>query len=210
MATSVYRFAVADVSPKAKLEHLKCFIEQIVGGPCVLVGASLGGAIAINLATDVCPEMVDKMVLLDGQGFIDGKGPSTLPDLFAKFGVAVLKSKPLRMFANYIAYHDKSLATLDAMHIGRLHCLTDSWDECSVRFVQSGGFSVSQKVPLVKQPTLVIWGRNDEILEVSDADRFQREITNSKVQILDNCGHVPHLEKPAETVAVIQTFLDEN
>lgn len=62
----------------------------------------------------------------------------------------------------------------------------------------------------MKQPTLVIWGRNDEILEVSDADRFQREITNSKVQILDNCGHVPHLEKPAETVAVIQTFLDEN
>ena len=61
----------------------------------------------------------------------------------------------------------------------------------------------------MKQPTLVIWGRNDEILEVSDADRFQREITNSKVQILDNCGHVPHLEKPAETVAVIQTFLDE-
>ena len=31
------------------------------------MGASLGGAIAINLATDVCPELVDKVVLLDGQ-----------------------------------------------------------------------------------------------------------------------------------------------
>ena len=36
------------------------------GGGCQ-VGASLGGAIAINLATDVCPELVDKVVLLDGQ-----------------------------------------------------------------------------------------------------------------------------------------------
>jgi ADP-ribosylglycohydrolase len=57
------------------------------------------------------------------------------------------------IIANYIAYHDKSLATLDAMHIGRLHCLTDSWDDCSVRFVQSGGFSVSQKVGQAVTPS---------------------------------------------------------
>ena len=60
----------------------------------------------------------------------------------------------------------------------------------------------------MKQPTLVIWGRNDEILEVSYADRFQREIAQCKVQIVENCGHVPHLEKPAETVAAIQSFLN--
>ena len=101
------------------------------------------------------------------KGFIDGKGPSTLPDIFAKYtifrmifgfefklifggsvrlGTAVLKSKPLRMFANYIAYYDKSLATDDAMNIGRLHCLLDTWDDSSVKFVQSGGFTVSDKV----------------------------------------------------------------
>ena len=41
------------------------------------------------------------------KGFIDGKGPSTIPDFVARFGVNVLKSTPLRMFANYIAYKDK-------------------------------------------------------------------------------------------------------
>jgi pimeloyl-ACP methyl ester carboxylesterase len=35
--------AVSDVRPAAKLEHIKCFIEQVIGGPCVLTGASLGG-----------------------------------------------------------------------------------------------------------------------------------------------------------------------
>lgn len=75
---------VRDFSPNAKLEHLKCFIEQVVGGPCVLAGASLGGAIAINMAASVCPELVSHLVLIDAQGFIDGKGPSTLPDVFAR------------------------------------------------------------------------------------------------------------------------------
>lgn len=58
---------VKDVSPKAKLDHLKCFIEQVVGGPCILVGASLGGTISINLATEVCPQLVEKLILVDGQ-----------------------------------------------------------------------------------------------------------------------------------------------
>ena len=35
------------------------------------VGASLGGAIAINLATEVCPELVDKVILLDAQVVMD-------------------------------------------------------------------------------------------------------------------------------------------
>ena len=48
-----------------------------------------------------------------------------------RFGVNVLKSTPLRMFANYIAYKDKSFATLDAMRNGRLHCLLDGWEDAS-------------------------------------------------------------------------------
>lgn len=58
---------VVDLSPKAKLEHMKCFLQQIVTEPCILVGASLGGAVAINLATEICPELVERLVLIDAQ-----------------------------------------------------------------------------------------------------------------------------------------------
>ena len=46
---------------------MKAFLEQVVRRPCILVGASLGGAMAINLASEVCPELVDKVVLIDAQ-----------------------------------------------------------------------------------------------------------------------------------------------
>lgn len=58
---------VKDYSPDAKLQHLRCFIEQVVQKPCTVVGASLGGGIGIQLAVNTCPNLVSKLVLLDAQ-----------------------------------------------------------------------------------------------------------------------------------------------
>lgn len=58
---------VKDFSPEAKMLHMKAFLEQVVKEPCILVGASLGGGMAVNLAADVCPELVTKLVLIDPQ-----------------------------------------------------------------------------------------------------------------------------------------------
>lgn len=57
---------VISFTPAAKLAHLKSFIREVVGEPCIVVGASLGGAIAILLATE-SPELVEKVVLIDAQ-----------------------------------------------------------------------------------------------------------------------------------------------
>ena len=55
---------IASAKPEAKLEHIKCFIEQVIGGPCVLLGASLGGAIAIILSAETCPNLVERLILI--------------------------------------------------------------------------------------------------------------------------------------------------
>ena len=198
---------LASFGPEAKMDHLRSFIRQVCGSqPVVVVGASLGGALAINLAADT-PSMVDRVVLIDAQGFIDGKGPSDLPIPLARLGVNVLKSTPLRMLANILAYSDKKLATLDAMRVGKLHCYTDFWERASIDFLRSGGFSPSAKVPLVGQETLVLWGRNDAILEPSTADRFVETLPRCRLQWVEDCGHVPHLEQPALTASYIADFL---
>lgn len=198
---------IASYGPEAKMEHLRSFIKQVCGSqPVIVVGASLGGALAITLAAD-SPKMVEKVVLIDAQGFIDGKGPSDIPVPLAKLGVNVLKSTPLRMFANILAYKNKSLATLDAMRVGKLHCYTDSWEDASVSFLRSGGFVVSNKVASVTQDTLVLWGRNDAILEPSTADKFVETLPRCRLEWIEECGHVPHLEQPAETAALILGFI---
>ena len=78
-------------------------------------------------------------------------------------------------------------------------------------FLQSGGFMVSQNVKKVKQRTLQIWGRYDEILssKVYPA-RFAAELPNlDSTYWVEDCGHVPHLEKPEETAAAIVQFVNK-
>ena len=196
---------INNYDPAAKIEHIINFVKQANGGePVVVAGASLGGALACILAAE-CPELVSKVVLIDAQGFIDSNGPSSLPVPLARVGVNILKSTPLRMFANYIAYADKALATVDAMRVGRLHCFVSTWEEASVSFLLSGGFSPSEKVKDVKQDTLVLWGESDEILMPSTATKFEETLPRSTIKWC-NSGHVPHLEQPQQAADAIVEF----
>ena len=192
--------AAPGVGPEEKRAHLEAFWRDELGGrPIALMGASLGGAVAIDFALNV-PEAVQHLVLVDAQGFIDGLGPmASLPTWAAKLGVSVLKSEPLRNAANKMAYANKGkFATEDAMRIGRLHTHMPSWLENNVSYMQSGGYSLSASIPKLAEvtETHVVWGAQDEILEPSYADQFRDAIENATVTMVDECGHVAHLEQP--------------
>lgn len=64
-----------------------------------------------------------------------------------------------------MAYFDKKrYATDDAMRVGRLHTFLPGWTDANVAFMRSGGYAISARIKDVSCPTLVVWGRNDEIL----------------------------------------------
>lgn len=48
----------------------------------------------------------------------------------------------------------------------------------------------------VTVPTLIIWGRHDQIIDISCAEKMQRDIPQSELVIFEDCGHIPMLEKP--------------
>lgn len=108
-----------------------------------------------------------------------------------------------------MSYFDKkTFATDEAVIVGRLHCLRDGWTEALVSFMQSGGFSPSAKIPLVSAPALVLWGRQDGILDGTEfAPKFIQTLPNARLQWIENCGHVPHLEQPDETARAIIDFV---
>ena len=167
---------VSSFSAQAKVGALSSFVETVLGpetGFCI-AGASLGGGAAIELAA-VKEDTCKGLILIDAQGFVDGIGPmSLMPAPIAKLGVQVLKSVPLRNSANQMSYYDKeTFATEEAQVIGRLHCLQEGWSEAMVSYMQSGGFSPSKKVPLINSPSLVLWGRQDGIL---DGEEFANKV----------------------------------
>ncbi|KAF8068210.1 zinc finger CCCH domain-containing protein 56 [Scenedesmus sp. PABB004] len=195
------------ISPQAKREHLHAFWRAHVGRPMALVGCSLGGAIALDFALTY-PEAVAKLVLIDAQGFIDGIGPmASLPRPLAAAGVWVLRTEQLRMAANKMAYHDPCLATPDAMRVGRLHTHAPGWTDANVAFMRSGGYALSARIPEVTQPALVLWGRQDAILEPRYAAQFEAALPDARLQWVEDCGHCAHLEQPTTTAAAILALL---
>lgn len=215
---------VTSFSAQAKVQALESFIETIVpGSTFVLGGASLGGAAAIEVAAAATAAATDDisflktktcqgLILIDAQGFVDGIGPmASLPTPLAKLGVGVLKSNPLRSSANQMSYFDKkTYATDEAVVIGRVHTLREGWSDALVSFMQSGGFAPSAKVATIQAPSLILWGRQDGILDGTEyANKFLETLPDARLHWIEKCGHVPHLEQPAETAAVIQEFLEQ-
>jgi len=200
---------VQSFSAQAKVEALKSFWDSIGQERNVCVaGASLGGAAAIEFAA-INPDVVKGCIFIDAQGFVDGVGPmASLPKFLAQAGVQVLKSEPLRNSANNMSYYDKeTYATEDALKVGRLHCLREGWDNALVSFMLSGGFYPSEQVSQITAPSLILWGRQDTILEIEFAQKFLDTLPDAQLKWVEECGHVPHLEQPDATAKLISSFL---
>ena len=59
----------------------------------------------------------------------------------------------------------------------------------------------------VAVPTLIIWGEGDGFVPSAHGKTFQREITNSRLVAIPNCGHLPHVEAADACVETILDFL---
>lgn len=59
----------------------------------------------------------------------------------------------------------------------------------------------------LKMPTLVVWGERDRILSVKLAGVLTRLIPHARLAVLDNVGHLPHLEAPERVANVVNSFL---
>ncbi|XP_022131474.1 uncharacterized protein LOC111004671 isoform X2 [Momordica charantia] len=195
----------------SKRDHLYQLWKSYIKRPMVLVGPSLGAAVAIDFAVNH-PEAVDRLVLIDASVYAEGTGNlATLPRLIAYAGVFLLKSVPLRVYVNLLAFTDISFSTnLDWSNIGRLHCLLPWWEDATVKFMSSGGYDVGGQIEKVKQKTLIIWGEDDQIISNKLAVRLHCELPNAVIRQIPECGHLPHVEKPSFVAKLIMQFVHED
>jgi len=61
----------------------------------------------------------------------------------------------------------------------------------------------------IKAPTMFIVGREDRIARASDAAAAQGLIAGARLQVIDGCGHMPTVERPAEYYAILRSFFNK-
>jgi pimeloyl-ACP methyl ester carboxylesterase len=188
--------------------HLQAFWQTKINQPMILVGVSMGGAAAIEFTLKY-PEAVDKLVLIDSAGF-------TQPPAMGKFLIQPLGKLATKFLANpnvrkgvsQKAYFDQAFVTADAQLCAALHLDMPNWSDALIAFTRSGGYGyLLDKLPKIQQETLLLWGKQDRILGIKPAQQFQDNLPNSRFHWIDNCGHVPHLEKSLITSQLILDFI---
>ncbi len=205
------RLAEIAFNPAAIKTHLYYFWKTLINQPVILVGASMGGAVAIDFVLDY-PQCVEQLVLIDSAGYT--AGPTIGKFLFWPFdtlAVEFLRIPKVREQISQAAYFNKNLVTPDATLCAALHLKLPSWNQALKAFTKSGGYgSFQEKLSQINQRTLILWGKDDRILGTDDGYKFKHAIASSQLIWLDDCGHVPHLEQPQVTAKHILEFLSSS
>jgi pimeloyl-ACP methyl ester carboxylesterase len=197
----------APFTPDAIKTHLYYTWKTLIDRPVVLVGASMGGAAAIDF-TLTYPESVDRLVLIDSAGFAAGPaiGKFLIPPL-GYLATEFLRQPKVRQQVSLKAYCDPSFVSADAECCAALHLQLPRWSQALIAFTQSGGYNfLSDKIARIDKTTLILWGDSDRILGLQDAEKFKSAIAQSQLTWIQNCGHVPHLEQPQVTAQSILAF----
>lgn len=192
--------------PLALKTHLYCFWKTLINQPVILVGASMGGAAAIDF-TLTYPHQVQKLVLINSVGYSGSfpQGRFLFPPLDF---LAVEYWRQRKLQALFLGGISGNLepATLEAIRCAVLHLEMPNWHEAMISFTKSGGYSdLADNIDRIDKPTLILWGETDETLGTSDAVKFQQAIAHSQLIWL-NCGHVPQLEQPQTTAHHLLAF----
>ncbi len=196
------------INPVTIKTHLYYFWKTLIQKPVILVGASMGGATAIDF-TLTYPQAVEKLVLIDSVGLLNQPiiGKFMFPPL-DYLATEFLRNPKVRQNISKAAYFDKNLASLDAQKCAALHLKCDNWSQGLISFTKSGGYgNFKEKLKYIEQKTLILWGKQDKILGIKDAEKFTNFIKNSELIWIEKCGHVPHLEQPELTAQKIISFM---
>jgi pimeloyl-ACP methyl ester carboxylesterase len=199
-----------EVNPLNIKTHLYYFWKNLIQKPLILVGASMGGATALDFTLSY-PQCVEKLVLIDSAGL--AKPPIAGKFMFPPFDYLLtefLRNKNVRQSISKASYYNKKFANLDANNCASLHLNCTNWSQGLISFTKSGGYgNFKDKLSFIEQKTLILWGKQDKILGIKDAEKFKQLIPHSELIWVENCGHVPHLEQAQITASNILRFSKE-
>lgn len=186
------------ISPKPRLEDSVADILARAPARFALVGTSYGGSLALEVAL-AAPERVTALWLM---GCDPGAPKAGGPDLAG--GLEATPDAVIGMLAGLVVHQDHTAeaATFKAM-AGRLGG--------SAGAAQARALGVrreaTSRLGVLTMPALVLWGEDDALVSMAVGRQLAADLPNARFDALVGCGHLPTLEKPAESAARFRELL---
>ena len=195
---------------------LRDFCERLGVDRCSLVGNSMGGFVATEVAiTD--PERVDDLTLVSAAGITWARARREPAEMLARVGraaaplvlrfeLSAIRRPRIRELAFRGVFHDPNALRREML-----------WENVVPAFQSPGtfdsmrnlvGHDIRDRLEEIGVPTLIVWGRNDRVVPIPAAFSYKKRIgDNAELIIFDQCGHVPQIERPVRFNRVVEKFL---
>jgi len=185
-------------SVENQAEAIRTALDNLGIGRFLLVGHSMGGGIALYLATHY-PQRIEKVICIDGACYPPENMPLFVNPVALSIGKFIVGPWIVRMALND-AFYDKSKVT-DAMVAeyakplkkpGYMNVLADlARDFFSEKFT-----AMTQRYENLSPPLDIFWGEHDKWLPPEFGRRLAATVGGSRLHIIKRAGHSPHQERP--------------
>ncbi|TPG84003.1 alpha/beta fold hydrolase [Pseudomonas mandelii] len=196
--------------PAAQVERLKAFFDAQSLNDVVLIGSSIGGCIACLYAA-AYPAAVSGLIAMAPAGlpavrpspamsqfFESGKHPFGYRSVSEMQGLWAIVFTRAPKVPAFLA---KALAIKGALRYAKVGKILGD-------FKGAGLYPLQRRLADVQARTLIVWGSNDRVFDVSCLDEVNSLLPQASVCIIEGAGHVPYLEYADQTLDAIQRFLD--
>lgn len=183
----IYTMSLLKTNVKSFTSFLKDFLDHIGEKEVFLLGNSLGGHIAL-LFTKLYPEYVKGLIITGSSGLYE----SAMGESYPKRGdYEYIKTKSENVF------YDPKVATKEI--VDEVYATVNDRNKLirTLAIAKSAiRHNMAKDLPNMKQPTCIIWGKNDNVTPPEVAEDFHRLLPDSNLYWIEKCGHAAMMEHP--------------
>lgn len=183
------------------------FMERLGIQSAPIIGHSMGGTVALNLALDR-PKRAEKVAVVGSP--VDGRSLNVFLKLagypwiaFLVWNSPSLLRLGIKLFAPWIAGSWSEWYTLLMRDLSKMTLESFLWSIHSLHHTD-----LRPRLGTLRMPALGIYGRGDKIVNPRQSKLFER-IANSRVEMLNGSRHFPMLDEPEKFYSVVSRFLSE-
>jgi pimeloyl-ACP methyl ester carboxylesterase len=190
--------------------------ERLDLGGAALVGNSMGGLLAVELAL-AAPEAFERLVLVSAAGIINTWRPEEravatawawrhFSPHFGRQGRQIVARPRLRraVFQSFVRFPNRLDDDLLTEQIVNALREADAFEPALADLIRT---DFRERLATIEMPTLIVWGLSDRVVPVAAAISYHRRIPHSRLEIFERTGHVPQLERPLRFNALLDEFL---
>ncbi len=164
------------------------------------MGSSLGGWIAADMAARDSAGTISGLVLIDAVGVeVDAE---SIADIFALDARGIAE----------LSWHDADRYHLDPAGIAGAELARRQANMATMRALAGDPYmhdpELLPRLGRIQAPTLLLWGESDRVVTPAYGAAYAEAFGDGRLEIVPEAGHLPHIEQPDATYALIEAHLD--